>query len=116
MTAPFRFSAVPRLMPLILATPLAVSGTCTLAAPPPLLVAWLLLWRGTTVGNTPRAIVGRILAFTKRTGFAITVLSIEIFTPSASRLPDLRPGLPRDLPSAGQWGDAERPVQARRYQ
>lgn len=77
-------------------TQLAISGACCLAAPvlldAPLaiFIGWLLLWGVTVVGdspqfstltaqNAPPEIVGSVLTFANCIGFAITVLSIEIF-------------------------------------
>jgi DHA1 family inner membrane transport protein len=80
----------------IAAVQLAASGICglisplMLAAPLPLFIAWLLLWGVTVVGdspqfstltaqNAPRELVGSVLTFANSIGFAITVLSIELF-------------------------------------
>jgi MFS family permease len=100
---------------------LATSGACCLAAPLmlvaplPLFVAWLLLWGATVVGdspqfstltaqNSPAAVVGSVLTFTNCIGFAISVVSIELFVwaaqgwPLARVLPWLALG-----PAAGLW-------------
>ncbi|WP_137895725.1 MFS transporter [Ramlibacter sp. 2FC] len=88
----------------VAATQLALSGACglagplLLAAPAPLFMAWLLLWGITVVGdspqfstltaqNAPPELVGSVLTFANSIGFAITVLSIELFVGSAQSLP-----------------------------
>lgn len=75
---------------------LAISGGCCLAAPlllgAPLSIflGWLVVWGVTVAGdspqfstltarNSPPEIVGSVLTFANCIGFAITVLSIEIF-------------------------------------
>ena len=75
---------------------LACSGACCLAAPlmlaAPLglFIAWLLLWGATVSGdspqfstltaqNAPPQVVGSVLTFTNCIGFAISVVSIELF-------------------------------------
>jgi MFS family permease len=75
---------------------LATSGLCCLLAPwlldapGPLFVAWLLVWGLTVVGdspqfstltarNAPAGVVGSVLTFTNCVGFAISVVSIELF-------------------------------------
>jgi MFS family permease len=108
---------------------LAASGLCCLAAPwllhaaPAVFVAWLLLWGVTVAGdspqfsaltarNAPPAVVGSVLTFTNSIGFAISVVSIELFVrlaqhvPLAGVLPWLGLG-----PMAGLW--ALRPLVAR---
>ena len=83
---------------------LACSAACCLAAPlmleaPHVLFAcWLLLW-GTTVSgdspqfsaltarNAPPQVVGSVLTFTNCIGFAISVVSIELFVAAAQRWP-----------------------------
>ena len=83
---------------------LAASGLCCLAAPwllaapAPVFVAWLLLWGVTVAGdspqfsaltarNAPPAVVGSVLTFTNCIGFAISVLSIELFARLAQVVP-----------------------------
>lgn len=75
---------------------LSISGACCLLAPVMLLapdalfLAWLLLWGLTVSGdspqfstltaqNAPPAVVGSVLTFVNCIGFAISVLSIELF-------------------------------------
>jgi DHA1 family inner membrane transport protein len=75
---------------------LATSAGCCLAAPLmlaaplPFFMAWLLVWGTTVVGdspqfstltaqNSPSAVVGSVLTFTNCIGFAISVVSIELF-------------------------------------
>ena len=75
---------------------LGISGACCLLAPVLLLapdalfLAWLLLWGLTVSGdspqfstltaqNAPPAVVGSVLTFVNCIGFAISVLSIELF-------------------------------------
>lgn len=100
---------------------LAASGCCCLAAPwllqapLPWFIAWLLLWGVTVAGdspqfstltarNAPPAVVGSVLTFSNCNGFAISVLSIELFVraaaawPLASVLPWLAVG-----PALGLW-------------
>lgn len=100
---------------------LATSGACCLAAPwllqapLPLFAAWLLLWGVTVVGdsaqfstltarNAPPAVVGSVLTFSNSIGFAISVVSIELFVraaqvwPLAQVLPWLGLG-----PAIGLW-------------
>jgi DHA1 family inner membrane transport protein len=100
---------------------LACSGACCLAAPfmlaAPLglFIAWLLLWGATVVGdspqfstltaqNAPPQVVGSVLTFTNCIGFAISVVSIELFVratqawPPALVLPWLALG-----PLCGLW-------------
>jgi MFS transporter, DHA1 family, inner membrane transport protein len=83
---------------------LATSGACCLAAPLmlgaplPLFIAWMLLWGATVSGdspqfstltaqNAPPAVVGSVLTFTNCIGFAISVLSIELFVRAAQAWP-----------------------------
>lgn len=83
---------------------LATSGLCCLAAPLmlaaplPLFTAWLLLWGATVAGdspqfsaltgrNAPPAVVGSVLTFTNCIGFAISVVSIELFVAAAQAWP-----------------------------
>ncbi|MEJ5989937.1 MFS transporter [Ramlibacter sp. PS3R-8] len=100
---------------------LAVSGACCLlaplllAAPLPLFIGWLLLWGATVSGdspqfstltaqNAPPAVVGSVLTFSNCIGFAISVVSIELFVraahiwPLALVLPWLAIG-----PALGLW-------------
>ncbi|HXD40755.1 MAG TPA: MFS transporter [Ramlibacter sp.] len=100
---------------------LATSAACCLAAPLllaaplPLFMAWVLLWGATVVGdspqfstltaqNAPAAVVGSVLTFTNCIGFAISVVSIELFVravqawPLAGVLPWLALG-----PALGLW-------------
>jgi len=108
---------------------LATSGLCCLAAPwmlaapTPLFALWLLLWgfsvsgdspqfSALTAANAPRAAVGSVLTLTNSIGFAISVLSIELFLrlaqhwPLGSLLPWLALG-----PALGLW--ALRPLLVR---
>ncbi len=83
---------------------LATSGLCCLAAPwmlqapAALFGAWLLLWgfsvsgdspqfSALTAANAPRAAVGSVLTLTNSIGFAISVLSIELFVRLAEHVP-----------------------------
>ena len=83
---------------------LATSAACCLAAPLlmtapwPLFLAWLLVWGTTVVGdspqfstltaqNAPAAVVGSVLTFTNCIGFAISVVSIELFVRAAQAWP-----------------------------
>lgn len=83
---------------------LACSGACCLlapwmlAAPTPLFLAWLLLWGLAVVGdspqfstltarNAPPQVVGSVLTFSNSIGFAISVLSIELFVRAAHAFP-----------------------------
>jgi DHA1 family inner membrane transport protein len=100
---------------------LATSAACCLAAPLmlaaplPLFMTWVLLWGATVVGdspqfstltaqNAPPAVVGSVLTFTNCIGFAISVVSIELFVraaqawPLAEVLPCLALG-----PALGLW-------------
>jgi predicted MFS family arabinose efflux permease len=100
---------------------LATSGACCLvaplllAAPLPLFFAWLLLWGATVAGdspqfstltaqNAPPQVVGSVLTFSNSIGFAISVVSIELFVaaaqawPLAAVLPWLAVG-----PAMGLW-------------
>ena len=100
---------------------LATSAACCLAAPLmlaaplPLFMAWLLLWGTTVVGdspqfstltaqNSPPAVVGSVLTFTNCIGFAISVVSIELFVRAAQVWPlaALLPGLALG-PLLGLW-------------
>ena len=83
---------------------LATSCACCLVAPLmlgaplPLFVAWLMVWGATVVGdspqfstltaqNAPPAVVGSVLTFTNCIGFAISVVSIELFVRAAHGWP-----------------------------
>jgi MFS family permease len=83
---------------------LAVSGACCVAAPVmldaplPWFMAWMLLWGITVSGdspqfstltaqNAPPAVAGSVLTFANCIGFAISVLSIEIFVRAAQAWP-----------------------------
>ena len=83
---------------------LATSALCCLLAPAmlvaplPLFVGWLLLWGATVSGdspqfsaltgqNAPPAVVGSVLTFTNCIGFAISVLSIELFVAASHAWP-----------------------------
>jgi MFS transporter, DHA1 family, inner membrane transport protein len=83
---------------------LALSGACcllapwALVAPLGLFMAWLLLWGCTvsgdspqfsalTANNAPRQAVGSVLTFTNCIGFAISVLTIEVFVRAAQQWP-----------------------------
>ena len=85
-------------------TQLAVSGLCCLAAPwmlvapLPIFLAWMLVWGVTVAGdspqfsaltaaNAPREAVGSVLTLTNSLGFAISVVSIEIFVRAAATHP-----------------------------
>ncbi len=88
----------------VAAIQLAASGLCCLAAPWALLAsnavfaAWLLLWGITVAGdspqfsaltaqNAPRQAVGSVLTLTNSLGFAVSILSIEVFVRLAQQLP-----------------------------
>jgi MFS family permease len=83
---------------------IATSGLCCLAAPLmlsaplPLFMAWMLLWGATVSGdspqfstltaqNAPPAVVGSVLTFANCIGFAISVLTIELFVRAAQAWP-----------------------------
>jgi MFS family permease len=83
---------------------LATSGACCLlapvmlGAPDALFLAWLLLWGLTVSGdspqfstltaqNAPPAVVGSVLTFVNCLGFAISVLSIELFVAALPHVP-----------------------------
>lgn len=83
---------------------LGTSAACCLAAPLlmaapwPLFLGWLLVWGATVVGdspqfstltaqNAPAAVVGSVLTFTNCIGFAISVVSIELFVRAAQVWP-----------------------------
>ena len=92
-----------------------LSAPLMLVAPLPLFIAWMLLWGATVSGdspqfstltaqNAPPAVVGSVLTFTNCIGFAISVVSIELFVhaaqawPLAAVLPALALG-----PALGLW-------------
>lgn len=92
---------------------LAISGACCvaaplmLAAPLPWFMAWMLLWGVTVSGdspqfstltaqNAPPAVAGSVLTFANCIGFAISVLSIELFVRATQAWP-----LPVVLPWLG---------------
>ncbi|MCY7319599.1 MAG: MFS transporter [Ramlibacter sp.] len=100
---------------------LATSALCCLAAPLmlvaplPLFFVWLLVWGATVAGdspqfstltaqNAPPSVVGSVLTFTNCIGFAISVVSIQLFVgmaqswPLAQLLPWLAVG-----PAIGLW-------------
>jgi hypothetical protein len=69
-----------------------------LDAPLPLYAAWLLVWGITVVGdspqfstltalNSPRDAVGSVLTFYSCIGFAVTIVSIELFTRALQHWP-----------------------------
>jgi MFS family permease len=83
---------------------LATSAACCLLAPlmlqlpDALFIAWLLVWGLTVSGdspqfstltaqNAPPAVVGSVLTFVNCLGFAISVLSIELFVTALPHLP-----------------------------
>ena len=83
---------------------LAASAACCLAAPWMLVaplglfIGWLLFWGATVAGdspqfstltarNAPPAVVGSVLTFTNCIGFAISVVSIELFVRAAQAWP-----------------------------
>jgi DHA1 family inner membrane transport protein len=83
---------------------LATSAACCAAAPlmlhAPLVafIAWLLLWGATVAGdspqfstltarNAPPTAVGSVLTFTNCIGFAISIVSIELFVRASVRFP-----------------------------
>jgi DHA1 family inner membrane transport protein len=88
----------------IAAVQLAASGLCCAVAPLlldaslPLFAAWLVIWGVTVVGdspqfstltalNAPRDAVGSVLTFVNCIGFAITIVSIELFTRALQHWP-----------------------------
>ena len=88
----------------VAAVQLAASGLCCaaapwmLAAPDLLFAAWLLLWGITVAGdspqfstltasNAPRQAVGSVLTLTNSIGFAISIISIQLFVTLAQSLP-----------------------------
>lgn len=88
----------------VAAAMLATSGACCLLAPlalqadGPLVLAWLCLWGFSVAGdspqfsaltaqNAPRAAVGSILTLSNCVGFAISIVSIQLFVTLAQRMP-----------------------------
>ena len=88
----------------VAASQLLASGLCCLAAPwalvapLPVFLAWLIVWGVTVAGdspqfsaltaaNAPREAVGSVLTLTNSIGFAISVLSIELFVRLAQSVP-----------------------------
>jgi predicted MFS family arabinose efflux permease len=88
----------------VAAVQLATSGLCcllspwALQAPGPVFAAWLLVWGITVVGdspqfsaltaqNAPRAAVGSVLTLTNSIGFAVSIVSIELFVRLAQQWP-----------------------------
>ena len=88
----------------IAAAQLAVSGVCCLLtpwaidAPTPVFAMWLLVWGITVAGdspqfsaltatNAPRAAVGSVLTLVNSIGFAISILSIQLFVWLAQTVP-----------------------------
>ena len=83
---------------------LMTSAACCLAAPLmlvaplPVFVGWMLLWGATVAGdspqfstltaqNAPAEVVGSVLTFTNSIGFAISVVSIQLFVGAAQAWP-----------------------------
>jgi hypothetical protein len=69
-----------------------------MSAPLPVFVAWMLVWGITVVGdspqfstltavNAPRSAVGSVLTFVNCIGFALTVVTIQLFTWLAQQMP-----------------------------
>lgn len=88
----------------VAAIQLALSGLCCIAAPwlltapMPLFAAWLLVWGITvsgdspqfsalTAGNAPPSLVGSVLTLANSLGFAISILSIQLFVTLAEHWP-----------------------------
>ena len=88
----------------VAAAQLATSGACCLLAPLlldaplPIFWIWLIVWGITVVGdspqfssltalNAPRDAVGSVLTFVNSIGFAITIVSIQIFATAAASAP-----------------------------
>ncbi len=88
----------------VAAIQLATSGACcllaplALGAPLPLFWLWLFVWGVTIVGdspqfssltalNSPRDVVGSVLTFVNSIGFAISIVSIQLFAAAAGALP-----------------------------
>ena len=83
---------------------LAVSGLCCIAAPllldapAPLFALWLLAWGITvsgdspqfsalTAGNAPPSLIGSVLTLSNSVGFAISIISIQLFVTLAEHWP-----------------------------
>ncbi len=100
---------------------LALSGLCCLVSPwaleasPLVFAAWLLIWgisisgdspqfSALTASNSPPALVGSVLTLTNSIGFAISIVSIQLFVWLAQRFPlaDLIPWLGIG-PALGVW-------------
>jgi DHA1 family inner membrane transport protein len=75
-----------------------LTAPAMLAAPLPVFFGWLLLWGATVAGdspqfsaltaqNAPPAVVGSVLTFTNSIGFAISVVSIQLFVTLAQTRP-----------------------------
>ena len=88
----------------VAALQLGASGLCCalaplmLAAPLPVFALWMVVWGVTVVGdspqfsaltaqNAPRDAVGSVLTFVNCIGFAISIVSIQLFVALAQRLP-----------------------------
>jgi DHA1 family inner membrane transport protein len=88
----------------VAAAQLATSGLCCVAAPwllgapDPLFYAWLVVWGITVAGdspqfsaltaaNAPPRAVGSVLTLTNSIGFAISIVSIQLFVALASTVP-----------------------------
>jgi len=75
-----------------------VSSPSMLLAPMPVFIGWLIIWGATVSGdspqfstltaqNAPPEVVGSVLTFTNCIGFAISVVSIELFVRAAQGAP-----------------------------
>jgi MFS transporter, DHA1 family, inner membrane transport protein len=75
-----------------------VSSPSMLLAPMPVFIGWLIVWGATVSGdspqfstltaqNAPPEVVGSVLTFTNCIGFAISVVSIELFVRAAQGAP-----------------------------
>lgn len=88
----------------VAAVQLTTSGLCCLLSPwalqasGPVFAAWLIVWGITVVGdspqfsaltaqNAPRAAVGSVLTLSNSIGFAVSILSIELFVRLAQQWP-----------------------------
>jgi DHA1 family inner membrane transport protein len=103
-----------------------VTAPLMLVAPLPVFMGWLLVWGATVAGdspqfstltaqNAPAAVVGSVLTFTNCLGFAISVVSIELFVRAAQAWPleTVLPGLALG-PVLGLW--MLRPLLSRQVQ